>query len=94
MAKKKNKQELLEPLPYAAAKPKLKLILAAGDEKRRSFPVTEIIKSASGYDPDEIVDEGRAFAESLLQRCSGQFVEGIRQILLKNPRHYYYRPEQ
>ena len=78
--------------PYA--KPALKLVLSSGGEQARTFPKAEIITNAISMSPDEVVEEGRKFAERMLERCSGHFIEGIRQILLEQPRYFYYRPDE
>lgn len=85
-----NKSQLVEGPCISAIS--LQIILSYGDEKGRSFPRTEVVTNIASLEPDEIVDAGRKFAECMLQRCSGHFIEGFRQILLEQPRHFYYRP--
>lgn len=67
----------------------LKIVLCSN---KKSFPATEIVMNALSLPPDEITLEGMKFAEYLRINCSGNYLDGIRKVLLENKRISTFNP--
>lgn len=67
-------------------------LCSSGPNGSYKLPELDQIKDTVLYDPDDIEESGRKFMKLILERCSGNFVAGMRDVMFENPKISKYTP--